>query len=373
MIDTMLGIKVSTNQIRNITNETGKELQQARDRKTEAYWRKPIPEHCSTKPATLIPLATISIDGGRVQTRDEGAGPGVQHPHWRESKNAVFLRMSRVSFSEDPCPELPACFARRDYMQALLSDVDTDHNSQPTGQCSKSDLKSWRPEILYRTCLSSLCDSTNFGRMMEAEADSRGFYHAEKKAFVADGLSYNWTIHQQHFSDFTPIVDFIHVLEHLYNAAKTICETSEDRWKTYVEWATDCWQGNVASVIQELENHRASLGAAPEDADENHPSAILQAEVGYLRNNEPRMNYSQYRTLGLPITSAHMESYVKEINQRVKASDKFWNDGDTAENILVLKAVMLSDTDPLRRHMQTRPGRVFNRNIRRARAPAMAG
>ena len=373
MVSTMLGVKVSANQVRNVTNESGEELRQERDRATEEYWRKPIPEQRTTKPTMRISLAMVSLDGGRLQTRDEGAGPGVRHPHWRESKNALFLRMSGVFFSEDPCPELPDCFADQDYMQALFSDASTDDNSQPKEEHAKSDLKSWRPKVLFRTCLSSLCDSTYFGRMMEAEADSRGFYDAEKKAFVADGLAYNWTIHRQHFSDFTPIVDFIHVLEHLYNAAKAISETSEDRWRTYIEWATDCWQGNVASVIQKLQTHQASLGPAPEDADESHPSVILQTEIGYLQNNKSRMNYPSYRTRGLPITSAHMESYVKEVNQRVKASDKFWNDGDTGENILALKAVMLSDGDRLRHHMENRPGRVFSRNARRAHRPAVAG
>ena len=45
----------------------------------------------------------------------------------------------------------------------------------------KSDLKSWRPERLFRTCLSSLCDSDSFGRMMEAEADSRGLLYRSEK------------------------------------------------------------------------------------------------------------------------------------------------------------------------------------------------
>jgi hypothetical protein len=82
-------------------------------------------------------------------------------------------------------------------MKKLLSGVeDEDVNSSET---EKSDLKSWRPERLFRTCLSSLCGSDSFGRMMEAEADSRGFFAAQKSAFVGDGLQYNWTIQKRHF------------------------------------------------------------------------------------------------------------------------------------------------------------------------------
>ena len=58
--------------------------------------------------------------------------------------------------------------------------------------------------------------------MMEVEADARGFYHAAKKAFVSDGLPYNWVIQQRHFGDFTPILDFVHAVEHLYEAARSV-------------------------------------------------------------------------------------------------------------------------------------------------------
>jgi len=63
---------------------------------------------------------------------------------------------------------------------------------------------------LFRTCLSSLENSDAFGRMMEVEADARGFYRAMKRAFIGDGLAYNWTIQRRHFPSFTAILDFIH-------------------------------------------------------------------------------------------------------------------------------------------------------------------
>ena len=101
----------------------------------------------------------------------------------------------------------------------------------------------WRPQRLFRTCLSSLEDSDAFGRLMEVEADARGFYHAAKKAFVSDGLPYNWTIQSRHFSDFTPILDFVHAVEHLYEAARSVHDDAERRWTDYLRWAGDCWRG----------------------------------------------------------------------------------------------------------------------------------
>ena len=57
------------------------------------------------------------------------------------------------------------------------------------------------------------------------------------------------------------------------------------------------------------------------------------------------MNYPTYRRLGLPITSSVMESTVKQINYRVKGSEKFWSQAG-AEALLQLRADQLSDTAP---------------------------
>ena len=39
------------------------------------------------------------------------------------------------------------------------------------------------------------------------------------------------------------------------------------------------------------------------------------------------MNYPEYRRLGLPLTSSHIESTIKQIAARVKGSEKFWSRG----------------------------------------------
>ena len=76
------------------------------------------------------------------------------------------------------------------------------------------------------------------------------------------------------------------------------------------------------------------------------------------------MDYPRYRKEGLPLTSAYMESFVKEMNYRVKGTEKFWNDGPSAEAILQLRAAKLSDDERLRRHMRSRPGNPFRPNVK---------
>ena len=74
--------------------------------------------------------------------------------------------------------------------------------------------------------------------------------------------------------------------------------------------------------------------------------------LGYLKNQRTRMKYAQYRKLGLPITSSHIESTIKQINRRVKGTEKFWHQG--AEPLLRLAADQISETDTLDRFWKNR-------------------
>ena len=49
--------------------------------------------------------------------------------------------------------------------------------------------------------------------------------------------------------------------------------------------------------------------------------------------------------MGLPITSSLMESTVKQLNRRIKGTEKFWTEAG-GEAVLQLKADNLCDSDP---------------------------
>ena len=53
------------------------------------------------------------------------------------------------------------------------------------------------------------------------------------------------------------------------------------------------------------------------------------------------MEYPRYRRLGLPVFSAPVESTIKQLNRRVKGSEKFWLSGG-AEAVLQVHAAYLS-------------------------------
>ena len=129
---------------------------------------------------------------------------------------------------------------------------------------------------------------------------------------MSDGLAYNWTIQKCHFPDFTAILDFVHVVEHLYEVARSLHADVDCRWEEYLGWARACWSGQVQQVIAEMKEHQIRLGLPPKDCEKTDARKVLADGIGYFENNASRMNYPQYRQAGLPTTSALRESLVKE-------------------------------------------------------------
>lgn len=311
--------------------------------RTKAFRERPLntPSKAASPP---IPLAVVMVDGGRMQTRKPGRGPGVHDASWRESKTALLLRMTNHSSEVDPQPELPACFAHP--LGACTEPVSTAD--------SASAVKEPKPQkILFRTGLATLGNSDDFAWQAAAAAENRGFFSARAKAFVSDGQAYNWSIQRSHFASFEPILDFVHAAEHIHKAAAAVGEPGE-------RWVQACWQGRVSEVISEIADHLSSLTPPDDpDAEPDHPWCVLRREHGYLTNNQERMDYPRYRREGLPITSSPIESWIKQLNQRVKGSEKFWNDNENAEAILQLRTAWLSDDEELTTYLNTRRGQTI--------------
>ena len=119
------------------------------------------------------------------------------------------------------------------------------------------------------------------------------------------------------------------------------------------------------------------------DISAQHESKIVHESLTYFRNNQERMHYAQYRQQGLPVTSSLIESLIKEINWRVKGTEKFWNRADepatskrtgrtvrgqtgtlpkmSGESILQVRAALLSDDNRLDAHIHARPGSPYVR------------
>jgi len=207
------------------------------------------------------------------------------------------------------------------------------------------DDRSEKPKVLVRSVIATRQGIDAFGKKLIAAAYQRGFSAASRKAFVADGAATNWSVHSKHFSHYTPILDFTHAICYVWAAAMA-GRALEDAWSDYVDWAQLLWSGQVNQLIGVIEARHQQLGPAP-DGDETSPSAVIAKTLGYLKNQRTRMKYDEYRKAGLPITSSHIESTIKQVNRRVKGTEKFWDQG--AEPILQLTADHISETNAIGR------------------------
>jgi hypothetical protein len=354
------GLEVSAKTIERVVHDVGRELTQRRDAKPNSHGA------LAQRPEDPPDLAVVECDGGRIRTREPGHGPGVHRSGegWREDKNACLIRAKRRVFREDPQPEPPACFCDGKHA-AKIAETEALSLAAPLPSVPKpidedeelaAQSEDWRPKRMMRTVLSSVACSEEFGRQMAREAKQRRFHEARARAFLGDGLAWNWSIWKKHFAEFTPILDFIHALSYVFVVAKAIHAQPEDAWSQYLAWMRGCWRGEVGQVLEELRLWEARLGPPPPEAPEHDPRRLVTKTVTYLEHNQHRMDYPEYRRQGMPVTTAWMESLVKEINYRAKGTEMFWNDPEGAEAILQVRAAALCDDDRLVQHLKTRPG-----------------
>jgi hypothetical protein len=205
---------------------------------------------------------------------------------------------------------------------------------------------------LVRSVVASRLKTADFGPVVAQAAWERNFFAALRRAFLGDGQAANWTIYREHFSTFEAILDFVHALSYVFAAAMAGRSLAEG-FAIYVRWIQTVWSGQVETILPELEARSAELGVPPAECSEGDPRRLVFESLRYLRNNASRMRYDRYRRMGLPIMTSAVESTIKQINRRVKGSEKFWSEPG-AEAILQLRADYLSETEPMKRFWKRR-------------------
>jgi len=354
-------ISVSGRHVGRLTEAIGAELVAARDEQAEAHRTRRLEVQVPNVPGVVA----VEVDGGRYQRRTEGHGCGARDPQWREDKVACLVTLSSRTHDTDPQPEPPECFLDRKRV-GRLTQCPLAGEPEIVGESAEQTLAlqpdpiNWQPERLVRTCVATTRDSDEFGRLVGAEAKTRNFEAASRRAFVGDGQAYNWAIQKRWFAAYVAVVDFIHVLGYVWQAASATGVSEQEQWERYTRWLRGCWQGRVSEVLIELDAEQERIGPAPDNAGVTDPRVVLGRVRGYLRNNADRMKYPEYRKAGLPVTSSWVESLIKEINYRVKGTEKFWNE-QGAESVLAIRAAVLCDDERLAKHLATRPGSPFHR------------
>jgi hypothetical protein len=125
----------------------------------------------------------------------------------------------------------------------------------------------------------------------------------------------------------------------------------------------------VHAAAETRSSQRASLVLKHVGGNEVSASTVQRVTHQVGNRCFARLDYPSYRRQGLPVTSALMESLVKEVNYRVKGTEMFWNDPEGAEAILQVRAASLCDDDRLGRYLRARPGCPY---VRRSTAASAA-
>lgn len=413
MLQHLAALTVNAKQVERLTERIGRERVAERDAAKDDYFTRPLPERKDRPDGVLAPpVATIQMDGGRLQimarattaatTTDDSTDRDADAPillplglptapdaadmeeenvvpprekskYWREDKIGVLLSMTSPTHDVDPCPVLPDTFLDPLKILRLVRELkpvtgatEAAAHDAPTPDDDEASNVHEPPTIRVRTVLATRGTIDEFAPLLATAAWERGFYAAERRAFVADGSSCNWTTWQKHFSSFEPILDFVHALTYVFGAA-TVGRDFDTGWSAYAEWLPWLWSGEVERVIAAVRDRTTALGPLPETDVAGSPRLVLQRTLKYLTNHASKMDYARYRKAGLPLTSTHVESTIKLINQRVKGTEKLWSE-EGAEELLQLRADYLCDTEPMEKFWERRAENAtgFHRNSRAA-------
>jgi hypothetical protein len=378
LVTNLTELTVSVKQLERVTERAGAERVVERDRAAAAFVALPLVEKFVAPPGvTPAELVVVMADGGRLQIREPAPAPAEpaaiepapaaaaepdwdEEPtttgHWREDKIGLLLTMHSAVCVHDPCPDLPASFldvvripklARQLKKNAKVTEDAVAPTDEPEvgAQALAGDTTYQPPQVRQRQVVASRSCWSAFAPLLASAAWAAGFQGAPRKAFVADGAANNWELQRRFFGSFVPVLDFIHALSYVFAAAMA-GQPFAAGWSCYQQWIQWVWRGQVAVVLAALRARQEELGVPAEGEAETSPRQVVAKALTYLSNHQDKMKYDEYRRQGLPLTSSLMESVVKQVNRRVKGTEKFWSAAGS-EAVLQLRADQLSDGEPL--------------------------
>ena len=402
-------VAIPEKQVERLSKQIGAERTTERDTQVAAWESLPLAEREQTPALPASVVGVVEMDGGRMQIRGPNWGkkptpvvavdspsepeaaanaaaststpvptepaaataPTTRLNHWREDKAGCVLRLTSTVSASDPCPEIPAVFV--DPLRSLTLAQEIGHAAVPEGapfaraaatETPKTE-RPGAPQLEQRVLTASRADNHAFGPILAALTWSLGLFGATRQAFLADGASGNWTVHKTWFPRFEPILDFLHALTYVYASAMAGRNFAAG-WPIYTAWIQWVWSGQVAKVIAALTERLHELGEPLANDAAGSPWKVVREALTYLTNNQEYMKYDDYRCQGLPLMTSYAESAVKQINRRVKGTEKFWSE-EGAEAILQLRADYLSDTEPMKAFWQRRQdGMTGHRRYRQA-------
>jgi hypothetical protein len=280
-------------------------------------------------PKNAPDLLVISPDGGRIQDRSRPAGD-----RWCEYKATVVYRVARDEGARTGLRPDPQ--EKPHWRYAAGADGFS--------RAGAGEKTYWDPRPEVKTFTASTETVERFPLDVELEAKRRGMMRARTVAFVGDGGEFVWRTAREVAEDRKSlaretfeILDIIHASSHLVDAAKAAFGSGEEGAEWLNARSAELWRGDAEELVWALEEKAAEFG--PRGAD-GAARTVWNAR-DYFEAHRERIRYDTFRRHGLPLTSTHIESGIKQANRRVKGSEKQWL-LHHAEEMLALRCSALS-------------------------------
>jgi hypothetical protein len=240
----------------------------------------------------------IMIDGSMLNTRDTPRGESS----WKEVKLALF-------------------FAAKDTKRRKRGNEETVSIKKKDYAVRFGEVKS-------------------FGEHLLAAAERNHCFDYEQLVIISDGATWIRQLGKELFPDAVQILDFWHLAENLYAFARFLFHDDESKYKP---WARACIERLIERLKEGNAEDRAAVLAELKRYEKRKcPAGVCNAYT-YLKNNQKKIRYAEYKAKGWYIGSGPMESSNKTaVQRRMKQSGMRW-DTEHARRLLALRIRYDSD------------------------------
>jgi hypothetical protein len=182
---------------------------------------------------------------------------------------------------------------------------------------------------------AGLWDVDAFARQQYAEGVRRGLEQCAALSSVNDGAEWIERATRENFPEAIQVIDWSHVEERL-GVVATAALGEGVAAHAWIEARLDrLWQGKPRAVRSALPHLKLKAPAGAK--------ALVQENIVYFQNQQPRMRYDQYRAAGLPIGSGTVESAATSlVHLRLKRPGRGWC-RDNAQSMLAALSELHSD------------------------------
>ena len=172
--------------------------------------------------------------------------------------------------------------------------------------------------------------SVDFGEKLGRVIDSYGDLK-NRLVFITDGAAWIREWIADHYPISVSILDFFHVMEHLYEFADKAFPNASSEKKEWCEKQKDLL---LSSDVEAVLDNIVATHAKEEDK---------QRLITYYQNNKKRMRYKQYRNIGCGIigSGAIESAHRTVIQKRMKLSGQRWSTNGV-ENMLRLRVISMN-------------------------------